>query len=94
MRIVLLALVRFYRAAVSPWLAPRCRFLPTCSEYALEAVERHGALRGGALALRRIARCHPWGASGIDEVPRGPLSYSSSCRCQPIAAGQRTERDD
>ncbi len=94
MRTALLACVRFYRAAISPWLAPRCRFLPTCSEYAIEAIERHGALRGGSLALRRITRCHPWGASGIDEVPPGPLSYSSPCCCPRPTAGQRTERDD
>ncbi len=62
-------LIRFYRYAVSPLLPPRCRYLPTCSEYALEAVERHGAVRGGWLAVRRIARCHPWGGAGYDPVP-------------------------
>ena len=66
----LLALpVRAYRLFLSPWLGHSCRFQPTCSVYALEALERHGALRGGWLALRRIGRCHPWGGSGIDEVP-------------------------
>lgn len=64
-------LVRGYRVAISPWLAPRCRFHPTCSEYALEALRRHGAFRGSALAARRIARCHPWGKSGYDPVPGG-----------------------
>lgn len=66
----LLALpVRLYRLFLSPLLLPRCRFLPTCSAYALEALERHGALVGGHLALRRFLRCHPWGGSGFDPVP-------------------------
>lgn len=91
MRAVLLAMVRFYRLAVSPWLAPRCRYLPTCSEYALEAIKRHGALRGAGLAARRIARCHPWGGSGIDEVPPATASHPSTC-CSPPGALQHTER--
>jgi putative membrane protein insertion efficiency factor len=67
----LMALVRAYRMALSPWLGMRCRFQPTCSAYALEALETHGAFRGGALMIRRILRCHPWGAAGYDPVPRG-----------------------
>ena len=66
---IVLALIRFYQLAISPWIAPRCRYQPTCSSYALEAVSRHGACKGGWLALRRIARCHPWGGSGYDPVP-------------------------
>ncbi|MFC3873776.1 membrane protein insertion efficiency factor YidD [Neisseria musculi] len=66
---LLLWLIRFYRYAVSPLIPPRCRFTPTCSQYALEAVKKHGALKGGCLALKRIARCHPWGGSGCDPVP-------------------------
>ena len=67
----LLALpVRGYRLVFSPWVGHGCRYQPTCSVYALEALERHGALRGGWLAFRRIARCHPWGGSGIDNVPQ------------------------
>lgn len=58
-----------YRYLVSPLLGPRCRYLPTCSEYALEAVERHGPLKGLWLTLRRLGRCHPWGGSGHDPVP-------------------------
>ncbi len=58
-----------YRLVFSPWVGHGCRFQPTCSAYALEALRRHGALRGGWLALRRLARCHPWGGSGVDEVP-------------------------
>ena len=62
-------LIRLYRLAVSPWLGGNCRFEPTCSAYAIEALERHGVLRGGWLALKRIGRCHPWGGSGYDPVP-------------------------
>lgn len=62
-------LIRFYQLALSPWLAPRCRFQPTCSSYAIEAVKKHGAFKGGWLAARRIGRCHPWGGSGYDPVP-------------------------
>ena len=61
--------VRAYRLAASPWVGHGCRFQPTCSAYALDALSRHGAIRGGWLALRRIGRCHPWGGSGYDPVP-------------------------
>lgn len=64
--------IRAYRLILSPLLGPHCRYHPSCSAYALEALRRHGALRGGGLALRRIARCHPWGGSGVDEVPDRP----------------------
>ncbi len=62
-------LIQVYRWLISPLLGPRCRYLPTCSEYALDALDRHGAWRGSALAVRRILRCHPWGESGHDPVP-------------------------
>ncbi|WP_121063751.1 membrane protein insertion efficiency factor YidD [Chachezhania antarctica] len=65
--------VRAYRLILSPWVGHHCRFQPTCSEYALNALEQHGALRGTWLAARRIGRCHPWGQSGYDPVP-GPKS--------------------
>jgi hypothetical protein len=67
--VALSAAVRGYRLLVSPLLPPACRFLPTCSEYAAEAIERHGAWRGIILASWRLARCHPWGGSGYDPVP-------------------------
>jgi putative membrane protein insertion efficiency factor len=66
---VLVGVVRAYRFALSPWLGSACRFAPTCSAYALEALERHGAAVGTALTVGRIGRCHPWCAGGIDPVP-------------------------
>jgi hypothetical protein len=65
----LLALVGLYRIAISPWLGRNCRFEPTCSEYALQALREYGAFRGSWLAAKRIGRCHPWGGSGYDPVP-------------------------
>ncbi len=65
---VVMVLIRTYQHARAGRLSP-CRFQPTCSTYALDAVQTHGALRGGVLALRRIGRCHPWGGSGWDPVP-------------------------
>jgi putative membrane protein insertion efficiency factor len=69
MKALLTGLIRAYRLLLSPWWGRQCRFTPTCSEYALEAIERHGALRGTGLAMRRISRCHPWHAGGFDPVP-------------------------
>jgi hypothetical protein len=69
MRHVFIALVRFYQLAISPYFPARCRYQPTCSAYAIESLGKHGALKGGWLALKRIGRCHPWGGSGFDPVP-------------------------
>lgn len=66
------ALIRAYQWGVSPLMTPRCRYLPTCSDYAREALAEHGLVTGGALAMRRICRCHPWGGSGFDPVPAAP----------------------
>lgn len=62
-------LVRFYQVAISPLKPPTCRFSPTCSTYAIEALRKYGLLKGGTLALKRIIRCHPWGGKGYDPVP-------------------------
>lgn len=68
-RWLLLGLIAIYRYGLT-WLLPKtCRFAPSCSEYAMQAIQRHGAWRGGILAARRIVRCHPWGGSGFDPVP-------------------------
>ena len=72
MRTLLIGLIRFYQWLLSPLLGPRCRYHPTCSAYAVEAIERHGALRGTALAARRLARCHPLRDGGFDPVPEKP----------------------
>jgi uncharacterized protein len=69
LRAPFLALIRLYQYLVSPLLPKSCRFLPTCSDYAAEAIAIHGPLRGGWLAARRLARCHPWGVWGYDPVP-------------------------
>lgn len=69
----LVALIRLYRRFVSPWTPPTCRFVPSCSQYAEEALRAHGPVRGLALAVRRLARCHPWGGQGLDPVPARPV---------------------
>ncbi len=69
MKKLFLFLIRFYRRHISPYKSPCCRFIPTCSEYAFEAVEKYGALKGGWLAFRRILRCHPGKPGGYDPVP-------------------------
>jgi hypothetical protein len=64
-----LKLIRFYKVCISPYLGNHCRYTPTCSQYAYEAISKYGILKGGWLALRRLLRCHPWGGSGYDPVP-------------------------
>lgn len=66
---ILLALVYFYRSCISPLTPPSCRFVPTCSQYAVEAITKYGPFKGGWLSLKRILRCHPWGGHGYDPVP-------------------------
>jgi putative membrane protein insertion efficiency factor len=83
MKAVLLLLLRGYKLGVSPFLGQNCRFYPSCSDYAAEAVREYGALKGGALAAKRLCKCHPWHPGGVDPVP--PRSQESSaahdCGC-------------
>jgi putative membrane protein insertion efficiency factor len=69
--LLLRGLIRLYQLVLSPIVGPSCRYLPSCSDYAAEAIERHGALRGVVMAARRLSSCHPWGGSGYDPVPPG-----------------------
>jgi len=68
MKQIVIFLVRAYRLLLSPYLPPSCRYQPTCSQYAEEALDKYGALKGGVIALKRISRCHPWGGSGYDPL--------------------------
>ena len=89
---VLIALIRFYQGAISPWTPAACRYQPTCSGYALEAIRAHGAGRGGWLALRRILRCHPWGGHGYDPVPTAEQlgAVKSGSKTQATSAASAT----
>ena len=80
MKTLLLALLRAYRFLLSPWLGNSCRFWPTCSAYAMEAIETHGAARGSWLMLTRLARCHPYSSGGVDPVPS---QFRWRCWCHP-----------
>ncbi|MGB7297847.1 MAG: membrane protein insertion efficiency factor YidD [Burkholderiaceae bacterium] len=88
---------RAWQLVFSSWLAPSCRFVPSCSDYAVQAVQLHGPLRGGWLAICRLSRCHPLGGSGLDEVPPAKLSqlsthlHSEQSHCAGRCAGQTTE---
>jgi len=91
-KLVVLNLLQAYKAAVSPMLPPACRYIPTCSEYAIEAVERYGALRGGLKAIMRVLRCHPFVQGGYDPVGEADasLSHQPGHLCSgPNASSQR-----
>ncbi len=92
LRLAMLVLIRGYQLLVSPFFPPSCRYYPSCSEYARQAVVRHGPLRGGWLALRRLLRCHPWADWGYDPVPerapdRAPDSKSAAGAAKKSAGG-------
>jgi len=91
LRRFLIALVRFYQRAVSPFTPSACRYTPTCSEYARQALEDHGLLAGGWLAVRRVFRCHPWGGHGYDPVPSprssGAAVSHGTSPAQPTPSG-------
>lgn len=87
MKTVLVALLKAYRFAISPLYGQVCRYHPTCSAYALGAVETHGALRGSWLAVRRVGRCHPWAAGGYDPVP--PL-HPQTTPAEPVSVPSTT----
>ncbi len=74
-------LLRGYQLLLSPMLGQNCRFYPSCSSYAIEALQVHGAARGGWLAARRVCRCHPWNPGGVDPVPRPDQPHFSSTAC-------------
>lgn len=96
--------VRFYQLFISPLTGPSCRFQPTCSSYAIEALRVHGGLRGGWLAIKRIARCHPWGGFGYDPVPQSVRpadsdghnahKHGTGCGCEKnLEAGKDRSND-
>jgi len=92
MQRLLIGMVRFYRFALSPWLGSACRFEPTCSAYALDALAAHGAAAGSVLVVARLARCHPWCAGGHDPVPADPPRLFTAL-LRPSSAAARPTRD-
>jgi putative membrane protein insertion efficiency factor len=88
-KIVTLQILRAYKWAISPMFPGACRYVPSCSEYAMEAVERYGALRGGWLAMRRLLRCHPLAGSGYDPVVRAAVGRCAGGQC---LAGEYLEK--
>jgi putative membrane protein insertion efficiency factor len=87
----MLRLIAFYRRWVSPLLPPRCRFIPSCSEYAFEAIESYGTVRGGWLATRRICRCHPFHPGGFDPVPQKDVHASATTTVKPTQSTDTTK---
>ncbi|NUJ59407.1 membrane protein insertion efficiency factor YidD [Halomonas taeanensis] len=92
----LIGLIKVYQYGISPLIGPRCRFWPSCSHYALEAIREHGPAKGGWLALKRLSKCHPWHPGGIDLVPEAkpeqPPCKHAGCSDKPGADGHRDER--
>jgi uncharacterized protein len=90
MKRLLLAIIRAYQFLLSPWVGNQCRFYPTCSHYAAQAIEHHGALKGSWLATRRICKCHPWHPGGFDPVPGCEHNATSET---PTAARQNNREN-
>lgn len=86
LKAAVLGAIRFYQRGISPFLPPACRYTPTCSKYAIEAVETHGLVRGGWLAARRVARCHPFGGRGWDPVPGRGVGETQRGGAAPMRA--------
>lgn len=82
MKTLLLLLLRAYQLGISPFLGQNCRFYPTCSTYAAEAIREHGAAKGSLLAARRLCKCHPWHPGGVDPVPKKAADGHADCACQ------------
>lgn len=89
---VLVGLVRGYQMVVSPWFAPRCRYYPSCSQYAVVAVSRHGVWRGTGMAIWRVLRCNPWSLGGVDHVPEHPEGARTLLDSPPVSS-DRPHRD-
>ena len=81
MRFFLIQVIRAYRLFISPLSVPTCRYTPTCSTYAIEALEKHGPIKGTILSIKRISRCHPLGSSGYDPVPETAEEKTTHCHC-------------
>ena len=88
MSYVLKALITVYKYFISPLLGPKCRYLPTCSSYAMEAIEIHGPIKGGLIGAKRILRCHPWADSGYDPVPHKTINGPVNCNCNAEVQGK------
>ena len=91
MKSLALGLLRLYKRWISPAFPPSCRYVPTCSEYAMEAVERYGALRGGMMAARRILRCHPFAKGGLDPVVKAGATRAERRTAQPLKGSVTAE---
>ena len=89
LRTLVLGLLRAYKAWISPLLPPACRYEPSCSRYAMEAIDRHGLRRGGWLALGRLGRCNPWGGSGYDPVPLTLETLNTTSLAESLARNQQ-----
>ncbi len=89
MRKIIVGFIRLYQAIISPMLGPRCRFYPTCSHYAVEAVQVHGATKGSWLSIKRIVRCHPLNPGGVDLVPQADTNTQTTIKNNTLIKGEQ-----